>query len=267
MLFSDLSADLSQDMAAALLELIGTAFFLIIGLGGIQAATAENLSSERPASNIQQVLYISTSMGFSLLISAWLFFRITGGLFNPNVSLALLLVGAIKPVRFVLYCIAQLLGAIAGSAILRWLTSKSLSVKFVIGFSDLPILFAHLTFSTFLQEGTSATQGVFIEMFITSALVFSVLMLAAEKHQATAFAPVLLSSLYFSPFLKVFLSPRLASVSPFSHVTCTSGLLYTCVIWLSTHKFLPQFCGILYRRFHEYRKIVWTCCNHRILNS
>lgn len=146
MKFSNLFANLSEDMAAALLEFVGTAFFLIIGLGGIQAATAENLSSERPASNVQQVLYISTSMGFSLLVSAWLFFRITGGLFNPNVSLALLLVGAIKPIRFTLYCIAQLLGAIAGSAILRGLTSKSLSVKFVIGFSSSLVLFAQLHF-------------------------------------------------------------------------------------------------------------------------
>lgn len=45
--------------------------------------------------------------------------------------------------------------------------------------------------STFLQDGTSISQGIFIEMFITSALVLSVLMLAAEKHQATAFAPVI----------------------------------------------------------------------------
>ena len=44
--------------------------------------------------------------------------------------------------------------------------------------------------STFLQQGTSRAQGVFIEMFITGALVLSVLMLAAEKHEATAFAPV-----------------------------------------------------------------------------
>ena len=29
-----------------------------------------------------------------------------------------------------------------------------------------------------------------VEMFITAALVLSVLMLAAEKHQATPFAPV-----------------------------------------------------------------------------
>lgn len=123
--------NIAEDMTAALLEFIGTAFFMLLGLGGIQAATAENLTSVRPASNIQQVLYISTCMGFSLLVSAWLFFRITGGLFNPNVSLALLLVGVIKPVRFVLYCIAQLLGSIAGSALLLGLTSESLSVKYV----------------------------------------------------------------------------------------------------------------------------------------
>ena len=35
-----------------------------------------------------------------------------------------------------------------------------------------------------------SAQGVFIEMFITAALCLSVLMLGAEKHQATPFAPV-----------------------------------------------------------------------------
>jgi aquaporin related protein len=45
-------------------------------------------------------------------------------------------------------------------------------------------------YSTSLQPGTTPAQGVFIEMFITCALVVAVLMLAAEKHQATAFAPV-----------------------------------------------------------------------------
>jgi glycerol uptake facilitator-like aquaporin len=33
-------------------------------------------------------------------------------------------------------------------------------------------------------------QGVFIEMFITAALCLAVLMLAAEKHSSTPFAPV-----------------------------------------------------------------------------
>ncbi|KNZ73376.1 Aquaporin-4 [Termitomyces sp. J132] len=123
-------------------------------------------------SDVEQVLYISLCMGFSLLVSAWLFFRITGGLFNPEVALALLLVGAIKPIRFVLFVIAQLVGSIVASALVRVLTSQNLSV------------------GTFLQQDINLAQGVFIEMFITCALVLSVLMLAAEKHQATAFAPV-----------------------------------------------------------------------------
>lgn len=115
-----------DDLQAALLEFVGTTFFLLLGLGGIQAAALEGANNEL---TIERVLYISTSMGFSLLVSAWLFFRVTGGLFNPNISLALLLVGVIRPVKFVLYCIAQMLGAIAASGLLLALTPKPLSVK------------------------------------------------------------------------------------------------------------------------------------------
>ncbi|KAG6831506.1 hypothetical protein H0H92_009774 [Tricholoma furcatifolium] len=168
------------DILAATLEFVGTTFFLLLGLGGVQASSGERLALMKrdPGSDVEQVLYISLCMGFSLLVSAWLFFRITGGLFNPNVSLALLLVKAMKPVRFCLFCIAQFAGAIAASALIRGLTSEPLFV----GRSE-------RRSRTFLQQGISVTQGVFIEMFITCALVLSVLMLAAEKHQATAFAP------------------------------------------------------------------------------
>jgi aquaporin related protein len=44
--------------------------------------------------------------------------------------------------------------------------------------------------STTLNKGVNPAQGVFIEMFITTALVLALLMLAAEKHTATPFAPV-----------------------------------------------------------------------------
>ncbi|KIK39610.1 hypothetical protein CY34DRAFT_808064 [Suillus luteus UH-Slu-Lm8-n1] len=111
-------------------------------------------------------------MGFSLLVSAWLFYRITGGLFNPNITLALFLVGLVKPVRFVLFCVAQLVGAIAASALLSALTPGPLYVN------------------TFLQQGINSFQGVFIEMFLTATLALAVLMLAAEKSQVTPFAPI-----------------------------------------------------------------------------
>ncbi|KAG2132964.1 aquaporin-like protein [Suillus clintonianus] len=157
------------DCKAAALEFVGTTFFLLLGLGGIQAANDEASSS---GTTIEHVMYIATSMGFSLLVSAWLFYRITGGLFNPNITLALYLVGVITPVRFVLFCIAQLIGGIAASALLLALTPGPLAVN------------------TFLQQGINPAQGVFIEMFLTAALVMAVLMLAAEKSQVTPFAPI-----------------------------------------------------------------------------
>jgi len=54
----------------------------------------------------------------------------------------------------------------------------------------LALLPGSLASNTTLAEGVNTAQGVFIEMFITAALCLSVLMLAAEKHQATPFAPV-----------------------------------------------------------------------------
>jgi len=162
--------NLRDDLFAASLEFVGTICFLMLAFGGIQAVSEEGKSGE--ASNIERVMYISLSMGFSLLVSAWLFFRVTGGLFNPNVSLALLLTGIIGPVRFVLYCVAQMIGGIAAAGLVLALTPNSLQSN------------------TFLAPNINPAQAVFIEMFITAILCIAVLMLAAEKHVATPFAPV-----------------------------------------------------------------------------
>ncbi|TFK50395.1 aquaporin-like protein [Heliocybe sulcata] len=165
-----LFATLGDDLFAAFLEFIGTTFFLLFALGGVQAVTAEQGAGN--ASGSERVLYISLCFGFSLVVSAWLFFRVTGGLFNPNVSLALFLCGVIGPVRFVLYCLAQLVGSIAAAGLVLALTPGPLASN------------------TTLAPGINSAQGVFIEMFVTSALALSVLMLAAEKHQSTPFAPI-----------------------------------------------------------------------------
>jgi hypothetical protein len=65
-------------------------------------------------------------------------------------------------------------------------------------------------------------------MFITCALVVAVLMLAAEKHQATAFAPVDLNFfLSACTFLNRYLY-RLESVSPYSPATCKRTIVRCC---------------------------------------
>lgn len=47
-----------------------------------------------------------------------------------------------------------------------------------------------MTVQTSLGGGTSVVQGLFIEMMLTAELVFTIFMLAAEKHKGTFIAPV-----------------------------------------------------------------------------
>jgi aquaporin related protein len=113
------------DVKAALFEFVGTTVFLLLAFGGTQG------TDQVEGSPLERTLYIATAFGLSLLVSAWFFFRATGGLFNPDVSLALFLVGCIGPMRFILYCIAQLTGAIAAAGIVLALTPGPLSYKCV----------------------------------------------------------------------------------------------------------------------------------------
>jgi aquaporin rerated protein, other eukaryote len=44
-------------------------------------------------------IYVALAFGFSLLVNAWIFFRVSGSLFNPAVSLGMFLVGQISGIR------------------------------------------------------------------------------------------------------------------------------------------------------------------------
>ncbi|EGG08398.1 uncharacterized protein MELLADRAFT_42897 [Melampsora larici-populina 98AG31] len=183
--------DIKNDLVSATGEFFGTCIFLLVGLGGIQAAATSNqftlaqAETNRTASDgstgasaintvasLEQLTYISASMGLGLLFSAWIFYRATGAAFNPNVSFALLLIGVVSPTRFILYVFAQFVGAIVACALLAGLLPGPLAVTPALG------------------AGTNLAQGVFIECFATCALILSVLFLAVEKHRATFLAPV-----------------------------------------------------------------------------
>lgn len=59
------------------------------------------------------------------------------------------------------------------------------------------LLPAPLDVSTNLGGGTTLAQGVFIEVFLTAELVFTIFMLAAEKHRATFLAPIGIGLVFF----------------------------------------------------------------------
>lgn len=78
---------------AALGEWVGTTMFLFFAFAGTQVANAQSKTpSESTTTNATTgfnpvvMLYIAVSFGFSLMVNVWVFFRISGGLFNPAVS-------------------------------------------------------------------------------------------------------------------------------------------------------------------------------------
>ena len=156
-------------------EFAGTFLFLFFSFTGTQVANSQtqgSASTIAQGSNPAQLLYISLSFGFSLGVNAWVFFRISGGLFNPAVTFGMCLVGALPWIRGGLIFISQIIGGIAAAGIVSVLYPGPLNVR------------------TSLGAGTSKAQGVFIEMFLTTMLVFTIFMLAAEKSKATFVAPV-----------------------------------------------------------------------------
>lgn len=82
------------------------------------------------------------------------------------------LVGALPLVRSILLIFSQILGGVAAAGLVQVLFPGSLNVQ------------------TSLGGGTTIVQGLFIEMFLTAELVFTIFMLAAEKHKGTFIAPV-----------------------------------------------------------------------------
>lgn len=68
-------------------EFAGTFLFLLFALGGTNVVNAAPLQGqpEDLAANPAKLLFISLCFGMSLAVNAWVFFRISGGLFNPAV--------------------------------------------------------------------------------------------------------------------------------------------------------------------------------------
>ncbi|KAI1753269.1 aquaporin-like protein [Xylaria castorea] len=159
---------------AAVGEFVGTFMFLLFAFGGTNAVnSAPNQGQpEDLSANAARLLFISLCFGVSLIVNAWVFYRITGGLFNPAVTIGLMAIGAVGLVRGVIVIISQLVGGIAAASVISGLLPGGLYV------------------STTLGGNTSVVQGFFIELFLTAQLVFTILMLAVEKHRGTFMAPV-----------------------------------------------------------------------------
>lgn len=168
-------------ISTAVGELLGTAMFLFLAEGAAKTANLGRTASQQGAQaslDNSTILTIATSFGLSLIVTAWIFFRITGGLFNPAITFALWLVGVLTAVRAITLFFAQIVGGILAAALVLALTPKMEGSS-----SGVDLVNNDLT-------GVSIAQGFFLEAIGTSILVFTVLLLAVEKHRATFLAPI-----------------------------------------------------------------------------
>ncbi|QUC22603.1 uncharacterized protein UV8b_06844 [Ustilaginoidea virens] len=154
-------------------EFCGTFMFLFLSFLGAQTAIKYNDPNDPSAPLLPfSLMYIASSFGSALAVNVWVFYRVTGGLFNPAVTLGLLLVGAVTPLRALMIVPTQIVAGICAAAVADAITPGPLTVANALG------------------GGTNKTQGVFLEMFLTAQLVLTVYFLAVEKHRATYLAPI-----------------------------------------------------------------------------
>ena len=106
-------------------EYVGTTMFLFMGFSTAQIPTSFKMAT--PDSPVT-FLFIAFAFGISLLINVWIFFRVSGALFNPVISLSLALAKVISPVRAFFLTISQLLGGVTAAALVSAFTPEPLNV-------------------------------------------------------------------------------------------------------------------------------------------
>jgi aquaporin related protein len=172
-----MGSDAKNHFVAFVGEFVGTTMFLFFAFSGTQVANigsgasdSNTTTGESTGFSPNVLLYIALVFSFSLMVNVWVFFRISGGLFNPAVTFAFLLCRALSLTRASLLMAAQVAGSIFSSYLVSVLFPTPFNVR------------------TTLSSGTSLAQGVFIEAVLTAELVFTIFMLAKEKHKGMSLA-------------------------------------------------------------------------------
>ena len=155
-------------MKKYLAEFLGTA---VIVLSGCIASVSVNIMVSALGFEIPMAfttLACAFSFGLAVMVSYYCFSKISGGHFNPAVSLGTLITGDISVKEFFGYAISQILGGICGAAIASIILDTR-TAMFASGFNE---------FSTF---GVSMISAILLEVVLT--FVFVYLFLAVTKDE------------------------------------------------------------------------------------
>ena len=106
--------------------------FLFMGFSAAQIANLPSANLKAPngiaITNTANLLYISFAFGISLVVNVWIFFRVSGALFNPAIALSLAIARVMPPLRAVILVIAQILGGITAAGLVSTFAPGGLNV-------------------------------------------------------------------------------------------------------------------------------------------
>jgi aquaporin Z len=170
-----------------LAEMLGTFLFMMIGYGSVAAVGAAGT----PTSGL---LVVPFSFGFGLLAAIFAFGHISGGHFNPAVTIAMVLDRRTTPADAVGYIIAQVIGAIGAAAVVLLAVSQAAVTAGI----------------TKPGQGVGDVGALILETTFTA--IFILVILTASKRAAALAAVVIPLTLLAIHFATATLSG--ASVNP-----------------------------------------------------
>ncbi|XP_050377599.1 probable aquaporin TIP3-2 [Argentina anserina] len=153
-----------DSIRATLAEFIATLIFVFAGEGSILALGKIYKDGDTP---VAELIAIAIAHAFALFAAISASINISGGHVNPAVTFGALLGGRISVVRAFYYWVAQLLGAIVASLLLRLVTNNMRTV----GFNVAP--------------GVGEVHGLILEIVMTFGLVYTVYATAIDPKKGS----------------------------------------------------------------------------------
>ena len=155
-----------NDIRAVLAELLGTLVFVLLGTSAVVSVAN--------ADDAGKFMVIAVAHGLAILVVVGFTAKLSGGHINPAVTLAMMFSRHIGIFRGSLYIVAQAVGAVVGSLLVKWVVPNSLEGN----------LGAHG-----LSNGASVGEGLLLEILLTFILLLVIYNVAVGKRAAVS-APV-----------------------------------------------------------------------------
>ncbi len=146
-------------------EAIGTLALVFIGAGSVSVLA--------PQAGSGAVIGIALAHGLVLAIMVSNLAHISGGHFNPAVTVGAWVAGRIETLRGLVYVASQLIGAAAGAALLRWALPERLWRQTSLGATLVD-----------RRTGIGSGQAILLEAVLTFFLVFTVFAAAIDDRGA-----------------------------------------------------------------------------------